>query len=284
MKKTFKKFLATLGLIGLGVGAFSVGIAVPKITFDAIESINESVGTNLPLMHAGVYLKSGTHKVIFTEQFYNELTKDTTKEEQYIAVNSIKKAFENLSELNTKINFKLYTINDGLTEYGIDKTDDFSTRNDIPLYISINTLENNKNVLAKTDWNYSMFTYELKDEKITYKKDALFVTWTDTDKDMTEGEFDYLDCCAYTITAHEAMHVMGFSHIDDKDSLMYPYLSVLYSNHDFSEKDKKRIDLYNVEFYKATPRYADYSDIVKTEQTTSKTNKHEFDEEDNLAF
>ena len=281
-KKPFKKFLATLGLIGLGIGAFGVGVGVPKLAIDAIEATHESVGEDLPLLHAGVHLSDGEHKVIFTDQFYVELMKETSYEDQYIAVNSIKKAFENLSDLNSKIDFKLYTTNEGLTSYGIPKIDSYSTKKDIPLYIKDGIIDGNRLTLGKTDWSYSFFTYELKDESITFKKDVLFTTWSNEDKDMTEGEFDYSNCVAYTIAAHEAMHAMGFAHVDDRESLLYPTISLLSGCKDFSEKDKKYIDLYNVEFYGATPRYTDYSDVVKNPEAklaASNPHKHEEDEE-----
>ena len=202
---------------------------------------------------------------------YEELVKDTTKEDQYIAVNGIKKGFENLNKLNSGIKFKLYTTNEGLMEYGIQKIDKFSKTKDIPLYIYDGNIKGVRTTLAATEWNYNSFSYELEKESLTYKKEALFTVWNNFKTNPMENEFDYLNCLSYRITIHEAGHLEGLAHVDTDESIMNPYMSILSGVRDFSWIDEKIIDKLNVDFYGTTPRFADYSDALEAIKPKAKT-------------
>ena len=168
--------------------------------------------------------------------------------------------------------FKLYITNEGLMEYGISKIDKFSKTYDIPLYIYDGDIKGNKATLASTDWKYNKFTYELEKQSLTYKKSALFTVWKNFETNPMEGEFEYLNCPSYTITIHEGGHLEGLAHVETKESVMNPYLSLLSGVRDFSWIDEKIIDKLNVDFYGTTPRFADYSDALDAIKPKEKTN------------
>ena len=110
------------------------------------------------------------------------------------------------------------------------------------------TLSDNKYVLASTDWDINHFTREMRNENITYKRDALFTVWKEYE--TLEETLAPKNSFAYYITTHELMHAMGFAHVDTKDSIMYPYVS-LSSPKDLTEKDIQNLATYCTTFYGA---------------------------------
>ena len=259
-----KKFKDLLTYLGIGAGAIAgtgLGFGGAKLAIDLIESNVASKGKGLPLLKAGVHLKEGNHRIVIDDQFYEMLTYETTKEDQDLAINGIAKAYENLNQLNRGIKFELCTTVPELTNYGLTKVDKVG-KSDIPLFVTTENLDGSKNVLAHTNWTYNFFNGELKDQSITFRKDALLTVYTTYD--AIEETLAPLNTLAYTVTAHESMHLMGFSHIDDKESIMNTYVS-LFSPRDFTEYDKQIIDKYNVEFYHTEPIYSNTTTSEKIE-------------------
>lgn len=254
--------------MGIIVISYGVGIGGSMLVIDGIDRHYEKLTGDLPLLVAGAHLKAGTHRVVIGGQFMNMLKYDTTEENQDLALRGIAKAYENLNDLNSnKLQFKLCTTEDGLEKYGITKIDKIG-QNDIPLYIT-NDFAENPNIMAETDWHYDNWTRELKDESITYKKKYLSGVWKayETMEETLAAE----NSLAYTITAHESMHLMGFAHYNTEDSLMNTYCSG--KNTDFQECDVKMIAKYNEIFYKTKTKYS------TTYANTNPSKKLEFEEE-----
>ena len=261
LKNDIKDTLKWLGIFVLS-GALGAGGAI--FALDRIEDYHRRQGDGLPLLVDGVHMKQGDHNVVITDQFYNMLSYgDTPKEDVDLAIGGIKQAYINLNELNSKINFNLCTTVDEVsTNYNIPKIETLQG-SDIPLYITTEAIAGNSRVMAETKWAYDAFTYELKDESIVYCKKYLFAVWKEYP--TLEETLNPYNSAAYTVTAHESMHLMGFSHIDNKESIMNTYLSTK-SPKDFTEYDKQIIDKYNVQFYGAEAQYTEQSN---TEYTVS---------------
>ena len=202
-----------------------------------------------------------------TDQFCKLLSyEDTTQEDRDLAINGLKEAYTTLNEYNSKLNFNFCTTNKDFAEqYNIPKVNSIGKR-DIPLYLTTDILENNKYVMAKTNWDYNSFTYEMKDLSITIKKDCLFQVWKVYE--TLEETLTPKNSAAYTIAIHETMHAMGFAHVDPKvaESIMNAYVSYR-SPKDLTEFDKQILDKYNVQFYGATPTF-----VTSEETTTSSSN------------
>ena len=243
---SIKRFFTSWFGLGLVVGAATVGTGLALT--DGVDLYYKNKETGLTMLVDYAHMKKGDHKVVISGQFYDFLTYETPKEDQALAINGIKKACETLNEYTTNLNFDLCTTVDGLEEYGIRKIDSYSNKYDIPLYLTTETLGDNKYVLASTDWDIDHFTRELKNENITYKRDALFTVWQEYD--TLEETLAPKNSFAYYITAHELMHAMGFAHVKEKDSIMYPYIS-LTSPKDLTEKDIQNLTTYCTTFYGA---------------------------------
>ena len=269
MKKNndISNFLKTMNIF---VIAGAVGIGGGFLLVDGINKHYEKLSGGLPLLVDGAHLKAGTHKVVIGGQFMEMLKYDTTEEDQDLAIRGICKAYENLNQLNSeKLQFKLCTTEDGLEKYGITKVDKIGS-NDIPLYITDQIIDGNKNIMALTDWDYNDWTRELKDQSITYQKHYLSGVWKMYD--TVEKTLAAENSLAYTITAHESMHVMGFAHYNGEKSLMNTYAKG--NNTDFEECDKRMIAKYNKTFYNAVSQYN------TTYVATQPNLKFNFDEEE----
>ena len=259
-KKDVKDILTWLGIAVLGGSLVAGGT---MFVFDAIDSHHAKISEGLPLLHGGIHLKKGEHKVVITDQFYKLLSYDTPQEDQDLVVNAFKEAYKNLNKYNTGVNFKLCTTSEEASEkFNLPITESFKN-DDIKLYATDGIINNNKNVLAATDWDYDFFTYEMKDLSINFKKDKLFSVWKVYD--TVEETLSPYNAAAYTVAAHETMHAMGFAHVDDEESIMNTYVKYK-SPKDFTEYDKKIMDKYNVVFYGAT---ATYSENVKNKTENS---------------
>lgn len=257
--------LKWMGIIVISGG---VGIGGSMLVIDGIDRHYEKLTGDLPLLVDGAHLKAGTHRVVIGGQFMNMLKYDTTEEDQDLALRGIAKAYENLNDLNSeKLQFKLCTTEDGLQKYGITKIDKIN-KNDIPLYIT-NDFAENPNIMAETDWHYDNWTRELKDQSITYKKKYLSSVWKAYE--TMEKTLAAENSLAYTITAHESMHLMGFAHYNGEKSLMNTYSTG--NNTDFEECDKKMIAKYNETFYNTKTKYS------TTYANTKPSKKLEFEEE-----
>ena len=237
--KTFAKYLA------LFAGAIGGGLGIGWAATDGVDAYYKSQDNGLALLAPHVHLKKGTHRVVISDQFYEMLTFETEKTDQDLAINGIKKAYENLNEHLWGINFELCTTANGLDEYGIKKVDTIN-KEDLPLYMTTEIIDNNKNVLAKTDWDYNYFGRELKEESITFRKTPLFTVYKIYKTD--EETMNPLNTYAYTITTHETLHALGLPHTESKDSIMYPYIS-LSSPKDLTEKDIEILKTYCTTFY-----------------------------------
>ena len=259
MKSKSKKIVGWTTFAVTAIGSVVGGIALIVDNFIA----PYQASNDLPLLADGAHLKKGTHRVVIGDQFYDMLTYDTTKEEQSIAINGIKEAYTTLNSYNSKLKFELCTVVDGLEEYGIKKISGIS-KSDIPLYITEKSIDGHAGVLAETNHDLHILTRELCNSSITYKKEGLFGLW---DTSGSEQEMNNpKNSLAYSVTAHESMHLMGIDHISG-DSIMNTYMQ--YKNRDFTESDKKLLDKYNVQFYKAKSYYANTASYTKEEDDLS---------------
>ena len=86
---------------------------------------------------------------------------------------------------------------------------------------------------------------------------------------------------AYTITVHEMMHAMGFAHQEEKDSIMYAYLSYK-SPKDLTEKDKEMLAKYDEVFYDI--KHDVIADDAKTEKAYTIIDNIKNEENEGLVF
>ena len=236
------KVKSTLTVLGLGV---LFGGVVAEGSVFAIDIINGKKGKNLPLLSGGIHLREGNHNVVITDQFYSHL-KYENQVDKDIVVNGFKEAYNDLNRYNAGLNFTLCTTNKELaTEYNIPNVSEIGSQ-DIPLYCTTEIIENNKNVMASTGYNEAFLTHEMKDVSITFKKDSLFKVWRTYD--TVEETLNVYNTAAYTTCAHESMHAIGFSHIDDHESIMNTYVSYSGSK-TFTDYDIKLMDEFNTIFY-----------------------------------
>ena len=263
MKQT--DILKYLKYAGITVLATGLGIGAGKLIIDGINRHYEKLTGDLPLVIDGAHLKEGKHRIVIGDQFMTQLKYDTTKEDQDLALRGITKAYENLNDLNSeKLQFELCTTEDGLDKYGITKIKEIS-KNDIPLYITDNFVEN-PNIMAETKWDINNLTREMKDESITFKKKYLSSVWKTYS--TLEKTLAAENSVAYTITAHESMHLMGFAHYNAELSLMNTYAK--NANKDFQECDKKMIAKYNETFYNTKTKFKDNSEKNDLNQSNEK--------------
>ena len=240
-KQTKKK---NMGLLLAGVG-LSLGVCSGAL-FDGIEIYHRVKSDGLVLLKNGVHLKEGNHKVVITDQFYELLTYQTKESSQYLAISGLKAAYERLNEVNTGVQFELCTTVKELSKkYSVGYTESFDVKNDIPLYLTEEAINNNITVLAKAVTSENFITRETYNNSIIFKKDTIFSTWiyypnphqTNAPKNTS----------IYSIAMHETLHIMGFAHTDNECSLMYPEATC--DNIDLSKEDIEMIARYNEIFY-----------------------------------
>ncbi|HAJ77630.1 MAG TPA: hypothetical protein DCO89_00985, partial [Clostridiales bacterium] len=126
-KKLYKKLLSTSAVL---VAPLFVCTGVN--TYNAIKN-----GKNLNLLTPGVHLRAGEHKVVFTEDFWNVVKKDTDEKDFKIVLSGIKEAYKTLNELNTGVKFNVCTNCDYFVNYGIEKTNSYGNQD-----ILLNAFEN----------------------------------------------------------------------------------------------------------------------------------------------
>ncbi len=241
-----------LKMAGIAIIGAAIGIGGMNLTLDLVDHHHASVADGLPLLANGVHLKEGEHNVVITEQFDEMLHFGTTEEDEFLVVNAFKEAYTTLNNYNSKVNFNLCTQDENLAEkYDIPKVDSIG-KQDIPLYMTTEVLDNNKNVMAHTNWHYELFSHELKDLSITFRKNYLLMVWDELD--TIEETLSAHNAAAYTTAVHESMHAMGFAHIDDRASIMNTYVKP-GTPKDVTEYDIYLLDKYNVQFYGAEPTY-----------------------------
>ena len=265
-KERIEKVLKNLKNISIGT---LIGYAGLAVVYDQFGEVYSKMGEGLPLVNKGAHLKEGNHNVVVSDQFVELLSLETPEETQQFAINGLKEACKNLSKNNSCLNFNLCSKSDEIAKkYNISKVNTISL-NDIILYATDSTIENQDTVLAKTSCIYSPINYEAINSNITIRKDCLTDVWNVYE--TLDETLNPYNAVIYTIAVHEMMHTMGFNHIDDKYSIMNSYVSI-YSPKDFTEYDKKIIDQYNVQFYGATPEYKESTkQLNKLEQIELET-------------
>lgn len=238
-----KKSSKILGLCALST---LLGVGTGIVLTDGVDMIASNRSQGIPLLAGGVHLSEGNHRVIVTEQFAS-LLKDDTEEDKKMIVNAMAKSYDRLNDLCDKIKFDFCTTATSIEELGVKKVENVEEY-DIPLYLTTHVIDDNPNVLANTDWNYHHFSRVLYNEAITFRKDAMLTVYKELG--TVEETTSPLNTFAYTITLHETLHAMGFSHTDNKGSIMYPYISA-FSVKDLSKSDEDMIKKYNEVFYNA---------------------------------
>ena len=233
--------------IGLKIAKIGLSLGIcGGALFDGLETYHIIKSNGLVLLKNGVHLKEGNHKVIITDQFYELLTYQTKESSQYLAISGLKAAYERLNEVNTGVQFDLCTTDKELSKkYSIEYTESFDTKNDIPLYLTEEAINNDITVLAKAVTSENFVTRETYNNSIIFKKDTIFSTWiyypnphqTNAPKNTS----------IYSIAMHETLHLMGFAHTDNEYSLLYPEATC--DNIDLSKEDIKMIAKYNEVFY-----------------------------------
>lgn len=256
-KKDVLDILKWMGIVVLGGVAGSGGM---WLVLDAQENHFKNMGNGLCLLKDGVHMKQGEHNYVITDQFYEYLTYDTTPEQQDLAINCLKEGCKTMDKNNSCLDFNLCTTNDVASKkYNIQKIDK-AGKQDIPLYITDKVLENNEHVMAKTDWSYDSFNFQMKDLSITFRKKFMFSVYNL--KDSVKETLDVKNCVLYTTFVHEAKHTKGEAHneicyVDENNrkiplSIMYPYTGN-YTMKDETRYDIEMDDRYNVQFYNAKP-------------------------------
>ena len=247
--------------VGIGALAMVALVDVGVISGVVVDIVNSKKGNDIGLLTSGAHLKEGNHNFIITDQFYDSI-KDEEKSDQNLIIDSFKQAYKTLNELNSeKIRFTLCTTSsDASREFNLPLISSYS-KYDVPLYVENGIIDGNKLTSGATRYETEMYTYYMKNESIIFKKGSLLGVYSV----FVEPEefYSYKNSYAYTICAHETMHVMGFKH-RDKDSILYPYIPSPYR--DFTDYDKKLLVEYNKTFYNALPEYA-----KKSQQTNAKT-------------
>ena len=233
------------GIIVLG-GAVLGGGAI--LAFDVQKNHFKDMSSGIPLLVDGIHLSQGDHNCVITESFHKYLTFNQTEETQNLVMNALKEAYTTLNTYNSKLNFNLCTTVDSLAQkYNIPLVNKIG-KQDIALKMIDGVLDNNKNVMAHTNWDYNSFNYQMKDLSITYTTKYAFAVWTT--KDTVEETLTAKNAVIYTTTVHESMHAMGIRHVDDYDSIMNTYVRTK-SPKDLTEYDIEILDKYNVQFYGA---------------------------------
>ncbi|HAJ77631.1 MAG TPA: hypothetical protein DCO89_00990 [Clostridiales bacterium] len=215
---------------------------------------NAYKGRGLNQIFPGNHLRAGEHKVVFTEQFWDVVKKDTEEYNFKMAINGINEAFNTLNELNSGINFKVCTNCDYFVDYGFEKVDDIN-QHDIILKASNGYLKSSTNGVAVG--LCKSITLPISGENvncvISFCKDSLFTYWDDGTEEIDYMNVPPKNTVAYSLALHEAMHAMGFNHNDFIDSVMYPCID--FNHKDLGVLDKKLIDAYNVRYYGAESKY-----------------------------
>ena len=272
-KGKLKGFFEYFGALTLG-GAIGVGGAAALT--DGVDAYYRNKTDGLVLLREGAHLKEGTHKVVISDQFYELLTYETTEQDQTLAMNGIKTACNTLNENVKGVQFELCTtVKECAEKYSLKQVESVE-QGDITFYLTRDILCNNPNVLGDTVWDIEHFSRELKDLNITFVAKAMFTVWSlfPEDKEV----MDPLNSYAYTITVHEMMHAMGFAHQEEKDSIMYAYLSYK-SPKDLTEKDKQMLAKYDEVFYNIKHEQVadDTAKVEKSYTTLDNVNNEEID-------
>ena len=245
---TFKGILKTISIgsslsLIVGVGG-AIGFTELK------ENLDRKKSNGIALLEDGAHLKQGNHNFIITDEFYSCL-KYEDELDQKLVMDSFKQVYKTFNYLNSsKLKFTLCTTSDEVSEkYNLPKINSFS-RYDVPLYISEDDINNQSQTVGSTSYKVDYFSRELYDESITFKKKYLFAVYS---LNGTPEEFLVpTNSLAYTVCAHETMHIMGFAH-QSKNSILYPYVPSPYK--DFTDRDKALLVKYNQTFYNATPAW-----------------------------
>lgn len=245
-KDSFNKYLI------LGAGAVVGGFTVGAIGLTLLDSIRDSQASSngLNLVSYNAHLKSGVHKVILTNSFYENFADGRSEKYQDFAITCVKKAYEDLNKHITGIKFDIYTENDGLVKYGFKKAESIDLTNDLPIYLSKEPLsgENGKtSAIATTSWQINDVTRELYGEKIVVYNNYVYMIFNASK--TWEENFVPSNSYFYAALIHETMHAMGFAHQNNNDSVMYPY-SGRNTNHELTEKDIDMLKTYDTTFYK----------------------------------
>lgn len=274
MAKRINKPFSIWKYFGIGAGAGLIGVSGTSIMFDSINIYHTNKTNGLNLSQPGLHLKEGNHRVVITDQFYDLLTADGTTELGIkICIDGVKAAIETLNKYNTGIQFKLCTNAPKLAEtYSIEYIEKIDKK-DIEFYLTNEDISGKSSTMGETVWDCNLFTKEIKNARVTYKKNFMYAFWGfDKDKSIMYSPKNYV---SYTTTLHETMHVMGFDHTDDTQSIMYPSAEFLAS-HDLTEKDIKMIEKYNEVFYKVEQKdLADNSDKIEKAYTTLDVSNNE---------
>ena len=236
----------------IGFGALSIVVLadIGMLVAVGVDSANGKKGADIGLLVGGVHLKEGNHNFVITDQFYDLLKYEDEKDKKLV-MDSFKLAYNNFNYLNSnKLHFTLCTTNsEASKEFNLPLISSYS-KYDVPLYIHDGDIQGNKLTAGATTFDVENVTRYLKNETITFKKSSLLGVYKMFGSE--EEVYDISNAFAYTICAHETMHVMGFEH-RSKDSILYPYIPSPYK--DFTELDKNLLIKYNQEFYGATPDY-----------------------------
>ena len=240
-------------------GVFALGM-LGYVLYDNIRDSQPS-SNGLNLVSYNAHLSPGVHKVILTDSFYQHFSDNRTEKYQDFAIDCVKKAYSDLNTYTTGIKFDLYTQNDGLLKYGFKKAESIDTANDLPIYVSTESLstdESKASPIAICHHEVNSFSRELHNEYIKVYKPYIYSIFNSGGKTW-EQNFNPSNSYFYATLVHETMHAMGFAHQEKKDSVMYLY-SGRTTPHELTEKDIEMIRTYNTTFYKEeieTPVFAD---------------------------
>ena len=261
MKKDVKKSII---LASVAAGLLGSAVAAGKVIADNVIGLNHNDENDMHLLAPNAHLSEGTHRVVLTHNFYQYLTYETTEEQQKRAIDGILAAYDNLNQYFTNLKFEVCTESKYLAEeFGITKVP-CKKDSDIQFYISNDKIDNSEYVLANTSYKVYDKTGWLFNQKVTFRKDYLFLTWQDIN---SKGDIDNPeDSLACYITKHESGHLLGIEHITNKKSIMYP--SISYENRNFSKYDIQLFGKLDKMFYSTqkenyTNTAATYADVVK---------------------
>lgn len=220
----------------------------------------------------GNHLRAGEHKVVFTEEFWNIVKKNTPEYNFKMAINGINEAFNTLNEINSGISFKVCTNCDYFVDYGFEKVDNF-TKHDILLKAYDEVIPSAHSQELNRAGYCESITLPVSGENvnciISFSKDSLFKYWDDETHQIDFKNVPPKNTVAYSLTLHEAMHAMGFQHNDFMDSVMYPCINIEHNG--LGVVDKKLIDAYNVRFYGSESKYKYNEALTNTKYLSTYT-------------
>ena len=275
MKKEKKSSegLKWTGIALSGVLASVTATGGAMLAFDQIITNLDNTDNGIPLVKGGLHLSKGEHRVVLTDQFcsYFDQRSDI---QQNLIMGAFKEVYKNLNEYNSCLDFKLCTTNEDVSKkFFIPKIDAGDiNQTDISFRVKKESKENENKYIAYTSGTYNTLTREQLDMVITFNDYYMnHVREIYSDRNQT---FSPKNSLLYVVTAHETMHTMGFAHIEDVDSVMYPKTRADIK--DFTEYDKQILDKYNVVFYGAEPTYQEskasseensYSSYISSKQS-----------------